>query len=217
MKHALPVLLLLCLISAASGQVEIKVEKRLRLEAAGSADVWIWSAPLPLVTEQQGATLYVEGPAGKYRVGVVGLTIDWENKLFSQENGFVDIELGGKPGPGPGPTPKPDDPSIPDDEFGNLGQRVFEWAADHQLNKRAEAAANYEAAAARLLGEKTPILPTIDAAHKFIQEENAKLDLNDGWKKWAVKVNEVWQAQVTDRESAGRFFRVVAVGLKGGE
>lgn len=212
----LPILFLLLGTACASAQIEIKVEKRVRLEASGTADVWIWNAPLPLVTEQQGSTLLVDGPAGTYRVQVTGLTIDWDSKQFSQQNGFVDITLGNpepgpEPGPGPGPGPSPD---IPDDEFG-IAVKVAEWARELKLNKTKEAAKNYEEAAARLLGEKEPILATIELAHKWTQEQNQKLGLNDEWLTWGKRVEAVWYEKVKNRTDAGNFYRAVGKGLEG--
>ena len=149
MRYILPIIFLLLGTVCAEAQIEIKVEKRLQLEAVGDANVWIWSAPLPLITEQRGSLLFVDGPPSAYRVSVTGLTIDWENKVFTQQNGYVDVVLGKSVDPkpdDPDPVDPPSDAPFPApgltvvivSEVGDIGtlppsQRVIFGSGDHRV------------------------------------------------------------------------------------
>lgn len=139
MKYILPILFLLLGVCFAEAQVEIKVEKRIRLEApAGDLTntAYTWYVPPGLAWEQRNNVLLVDGPAGTYRINVSMLTIDWDNKVFKQETGFVDLEIEGKkptPGPDDPPNPKPDEPTdAPFDAPGLTVVVVYEYqdAAD---------------------------------------------------------------------------------------
>jgi len=130
---------------------------------------------------------------------------------------FADLTVtaGIKPEPDPSNPDLPVD--VPEDEFGNIGQRVAVWARDLKVNNTKEVAAVYQEASDRLLGKKQPIILTIDKAVEYIRQENRKLDLNQEWFELASKINEVWVSQTTGRESAGKFFSCVAAGLKGAQ
>lgn len=115
MKYILPIIFLLLGVSLAEAQLEINVEKRVRLEApigdvANTA--YTWYVPPGLAWEQRNNILLVDGPPGTYRINVSMLTIDWDAKVFKQETGFVDLEIEGTQ-PTPNPEPDPDDPDPP--------------------------------------------------------------------------------------------------------
>lgn len=124
------------------------------------------------------------------------------------------VTAGIEPGPGPEPDPiVPDE--IPEDEFQNIARSVAAWARELKVNKTKEAAEVYLTASERLLGERQPILATIDGAAAFVKAENAKLGLSDEWQDLAERINKVWKQEVVGRETAGRFLKCVSTGLKG--
>jgi len=127
---------------------------------------------------------------------------------------FADLTVTAGIEPEPDPDPiVPDE--IPEDEFQNIGRSVAAWARELKVNKTKEAAEVYLTASERLLGERQPILATIDGAVAFVKAENAKLGLDDAWQDLADRINKVWKQEVVGRESAGKFLKHVAVGLKG--
>lgn len=172
---------------------------------------------LPLAT--RGSYVFT-GPPADYWVWV---------QVFDPELGIADFE--GKvsivskdptpvpptptptpPGPGPDPPPTPD---VPTDEMGNLAQRVAAWALEAKLTKTKEVGEVYATAGARLSGKSQPILLTIDAAGRYIAEENGKLGLDQAaWQPWVDHVKAEWTKQVTDRTTAARFYELVSIGLK---
>ena len=125
---------------------------------------------------------------------------------------FADLKVTAGIEPEPDPI-VPDE--IPEDEFQNIGRSVAAWAKELKVNKTKEAAEVYLTASERLLGERQPILATIDGAVAFVKAENAKLGLNDEWQDLAERINKVWKQEVVGRETAGKFLKCVAAGLKG--
>lgn len=162
--------------------------------------------------------------SGQPMLWVQGVSVDTTITAFAQvpKDGLDPvgsathvIHVGDKPDP-PGPEPDPEpNPDIPPDDFGNIGQKVNQWAAELKLESRNAIAANYEAAGKRLSGESTPIIPTIDDAVKFISESNAMITKNDAaWGEWASRVQKPYGEFVNDRATAAKFFQAVAIGLK---
>lgn len=207
-------------IVAKAGEAEIP-------EGAEVKTTWTLDKGLSPLFNPDGS-VYIWGKPGKYNLSA---TIVWMKFRKVEVNGETlkvmelwdvvqqsgTFEIATEPEPEPDPS-NPDLPvDVPEDEFGNIGQKVAAWAKSLKVNKAKEAAVVYQEASDRLLGKKQPIILTIDKAVEYIKEENGKLDLNEEWPELAAKINEVWKSQVTGRESAGKFFSCVAAGLKGAQ
>jgi len=216
-RFILPLLLLLIGSSVLFGQgVEIKSESRLRLEAQGEANGWIWFAPPSLTVEQRGQVLLVEGPPGKYRVQVTSLTMDYEAKTFTMESGFIDIVLGGKPTP-PGPGPGPVDPTLPDDEFG-FGAAATSWLSTvkpEYLGYAVQLGANLRTAGKQL---ESGEIAEINTALSQVADNNQKIlvtgsEQSAAWKEFNSsfnkKLNEHWPLDKS--QTVAMLYNVAAV------
>lgn len=182
----------------------------------GETPSFIWNIPAPAqkVVVGDGSNVHVWAPPGRYIATVVVAKVNWKEQSITHEEFtqvFVVTGKGPNPPPEPGPTP-----DVPPDEFDNVGQKVAKWAAELKLDKTAEIAANYEEAAKRLEGSKTPPIPTIDLAIKFIVSKNNEINKNNtAWATWSTRVQGPWSKHVVDRATAAKFLAAVAAGLKG--
>ncbi len=95
---------------------------------------------------------------------------------------FIDVKVGTgpnpPPGPGPTPVPPPTPSPVPEDNYGNVGQRVAAWATG--LPKKTEVAQVYKNVANDL--NHTPITTINSATAKLVSERDALL--GDDLAKW---------------------------------
>lgn len=142
---------------------------------------------------------------GKYAVEVT--TFDPELGIDER---ILTVELGpSEPKPTPGPSPSP----IPDDEFNNLGKRVFDWSKD--LPKRKELASIYRNVAKALT--ENPVI-TINDATTILSNDRSKL-LGSELTKYSNFIENT-NADLRSRWplSKGEFAKyliTIAVGLEG--
>lgn len=103
---------------------------------------------------------------------------------------FVDVTVGNSPNPPPGPTPVPPGPDpgpVPDDNYGNIGQRVAAWATG--LPKRSEVSQAYKNAANELL--HTPIATANSVTTQLGSDRAAALGADvELWKPLFAKTQD---------------------------
>lgn len=181
------VVVMLCFCSAASvsgQQLELKVDKRIRIEAPEGFTSYKWDVPAPLkysVSESQQVA-FVEGPAGTYRIEVEGTFIDWDNRIFKQQEGYIDLVIG-EPGPNPGPGPKP--PLTPN--YSEFIELIPSWATSVNAEYRQDEAKRI-AKTFREFASKTGNYPTIGEFTKATSDAY-KLDLGvAGYQPWQQHV-----------------------------
>jgi len=79
------------------------------ITAGGGSQVYIWSVPDAVkATSLDNVLTITAAPKGTHRIGVVGITVDFENKKVVKDTGETYLAVGDvptPPGPGPGPTP----------------------------------------------------------------------------------------------------------------
>lgn len=214
-RLVIAVILMLVPANCWAQQLEVTIDKRIRLDASGTADVWMWSLPPGVIYAQAEGTVWIDEatPPGEYRANVVALIIDWDNQSLEQRQGFVDFTVEECDDDG-GPT-DPVDPVIPDDRFDNIGQDAHDWAKELGLLKTRAAADNYDEVGSRLLKEQTPFIGSIADSVDAIAELNAEDELIPGelWTSWGLLVNARWQTHVRTVTDAGDFYKAVAAGL----
>lgn len=185
-------------------------------------------AYMPTVEAREPGVFVFTGPPGNYALKASG---------YYEDRGFVKryantVIMGGvapipplpdpdpvppKPDPKPDPKPEPPKPQPPSpvDEFDNVGQLAASLVVELKLDAVDKIAANHQDVSDRLLGIRTPPIPTIDIAVAVLQQENAKVIKNAAaWKTWAERLGVVWDKHVTDRTTAAKFMAAVAAGLR---
>jgi hypothetical protein len=167
------------------------------------------------VEELRNGDYVFTGPPGSYQIRVSTIT----NGRISVSTDSV--RIGGRgPGPGPGPDPPPPPLPIPDDEFGNLGQLVYEKMAQSCSASFPRLALNqsYLEVARRLEGSEEPIIKTASGATQALQTEHDRILIGtykDEWRPVAVAINRTFQqhSKTMDRAQLAKFMRVVAGGM----
>lgn len=221
MKALLTLLLLVITSTTVAAQnLELQVERRIRVSAPGGDEntIWLWNWPANVDGFEEGSTLLVDGPPGDHRISVKGINLSIVDGNIKTETvyGTIILTIEGKPEPEPDPDNPPDpSPTIPTDEMGNLARFVAQQTALFKLQKRNQLAENYLTAMRRLDGVEEPIFRTIDESATWIGNENAKLGEPGDLVSWAKAIGPLWEQYVTDRTKAVRFYQLVALGLKG--
>lgn len=120
------------------------------------------------------------------------------------------ITLGEPPPPPPPPTPPP--PPVPDDLFGNIGKRAFEWSAG--LAQPKDVAQCYREVAKSL--RETPSLTVNAASEAMVACRSNKLGpAIDAWKPFIDNVfKDLSSRWPLDKGSLADFYDAVAVGLE---
>ncbi len=145
--------------------------------------------------------------SGKLYIAVT--CVDFESQVFDQSE-FV-ITVGTQPDDKPEP-PKPVD--VPEDVFGNIGQRVAEWAAGESGRKDVAAAYRHVAKALRT----DPSITQTDAG-KMLAERVNKVS---GYRSGYVALRDGIRADFTarwplDRGTHADYLDAIAVGLEAGQ
>ena len=122
------------------------------------------------------------------------------------------------PKPDPEPLPKPDVPTpapVPSDSFGNIGQRVADWATG--MPKKPEVAGLYKACADRL--ESDPGATVNSAIDRMVADRNKLLTIEEQTQYNAKVIGNInadmkarWPMQQLVLAS---YFRAIAAGLEG--
>lgn len=112
------------LILAKDAEVTIRPAAMLTYDGIGNATAAVEASDIkrqPVPVEQVGEARYLVLGVGKIWVRMT--LIDFDEKRFEISETTVDIGE-----TEPEPPPEPDTPDVPEDEFGNIGQRVANWA-----------------------------------------------------------------------------------------
>ena len=176
---------------------------------------------------EEGKAAVWTGPPGLYDVDLI-CQIDG---VLSQAFAQVTI-LGQPPDPPPTPpsppvppapptpVPPPDPETVPADEFDNIGRQVFQQLATDANKDFPAAQLNvvYTQAALRLTGAQAPILPTINKAKEFIdQQESALLqgEHRETWRVCRTQIDTAWKKfePSMNRTAAAKFLTAIAGGL----
>jgi len=193
-------LLLLCLPSVASAQIEIKdsygqyepIEFTLRPQENAQAvwEVRPLSGQTEYTTRQYGQTQAMWAQPGKYLIVATVVVVDFDAKTFKIDKYSKEIAVGSlppspvppppTPPTPPGPVPPSPTPSVPTDKFNNLGQRVDAacTAANLQLDKRQTVGAIYQDVANSMKSGK---IVTVGAAASTQLAKEKALALDTSW------------------------------------
>lgn len=148
--------------------------------------------------------LYTDKP-GRHLVMVMVLA---QNPLAWDEQ-VVTVEIGPPPPPPPPPVPPP--PPIPNDEFDNIGQRVFVWSAGVPDADRESAGLIYAKYATFIL--QTPSA-TIESASAMLVAELDRMPNSAQHKVYRENIGtDVQQRYPWTIKKAADYWRAVAAGL----
>lgn len=152
-------------------------------------------------------TEYLLVGSGKFAIEVIA---------FDPEKGIdeklVPVDLEDFPSPEPDPGPQPTPSPIPDDEFNNLGKRVFSLAKD--LPKRKELAKLYEEAAKTLTDDPKSTINSV--ASVLVDKRIQLLDRDATTYSSLIDFlnNETKSRWPMTRTQFSKFLQVIALALK---
>ncbi|WP_372897346.1 hypothetical protein [Stieleria sp.] len=122
-----------------------------------------------------------------------------------------DVEPEPEPDDPDPPTPAPD--NVPEDDFGNIGQRVAKWSAG--VANRIDYAIAYEAAATRL--RSSPSDTVDDVGEKLVADLQAVASFEKYLPAVGVKLNEDIKGRwPLSRGVLADYYTAIAVGFRGG-
>ncbi len=181
--------------------VDLQVETFARVTAKAGAQLYVWTVPAKVSSDQKGNVVELRGPAGKYKIGVVAIYVDFATQAIRTESSSVVVTLGAV-GPVPDVPDNPPDPNptIPDGKY-KLGAAAYKWAASVPQAHRAKAkelASNFTAVAAGIAAGSytTPTQANKELAgrNKFTLGQSGPAF--DSWKKeffakWKLYVDKL--------------------------
>ncbi len=197
-------------VNAPSGaQVKIRVEDAQRKR---------------ITSRELSPNVFTIEQTGRFYVDVT--IVDFDKKLFEQE--MVEVVVGPpapplppgpSPPPNPGPAPPnpgPPSPNIPNDEFGNLAQRIDTKCDEQylQVDLRLRLAEVYSQASAGM----TTLPLRFKTQHEvslFVSQQKASLAAHAFTDVFKLMSDEAVRHTPMSWEEIARFYAAIAIGLKG--
>lgn len=108
---------LLFLSAVASGQIQgperVDAHEPIVLSSQSDAKAYIWKVPQPAkrIAIDNGKTVHIWAPPGKYDVHLITINVDFKAETFEYKEHFATFQVGK-----PAPKPDPDVPDIPTPE-----------------------------------------------------------------------------------------------------